>query len=104
MSSECVFCKIIKKEVPTEMVHEEEHVVVFRDIRPKAREHFLIVPTVHIKSFLDLSDKHLLLLTKLIKVVQRLIRDYKLAGGYRLVFNGGKHQEVPHLHWHLLGD
>ncbi|MEX0616962.1 MAG: HIT domain-containing protein [Candidatus Woykebacteria bacterium] len=101
---DCLFCKIINKEIPTEFIYEDREVVVFKDINPKSRVHYLIVPSGHIKSFLDLSSSQYLLLTKLVKVVQRLIGEEKLEGGYQLVFNGGKYQHVPHLHWHLLGD
>ena len=100
----CLFCQIIKKEMPTKFVHEDSEVVVFSDIKPKARVHLLVVPREHINTFLDLGDNHFLLLTKMVKVVQRIIEDQKLQGGFQLIFNGGKYQHVPHLHWHLLGD
>ena len=101
---ECLFSKIINKEVPVDFVYQDQHVVVFPDVNPKSRVHLLIVPTVHIKSFLDLTDKQFVVLTKLAKVVQSEIVDKNLQGGYQLVFNGGSYQHVPHLHWHLLGD
>jgi histidine triad (HIT) family protein len=102
--SDCVFCKIIKEEIPTDFVHKEEDIFVFRDINPKAPVHLLIVPREHIESFLDLSSKHSSLLTKLIKVVQKMIREQKLEKGYQILVNGGRHLEVGHLHFHLLGD
>ncbi len=105
MSKEgCVFCKIIKGELATEFVHKDENIFVFHDINPKASVHLLVVPREHIKTFLDLNDKHFPLLTKIIKVVQRLVKEKKLEGGYRVIINGGRHQEVEHLHFHLLGD
>ena len=104
MPSDCLFCKIINKEIPTDFVYEDQNVVVFSDIKPKARAHLLVVPREHINTYLDLGDNHFLLLTKMVKVVQRIIEDQKLQGGYQLIFNGGKYQHVPHLHWHLLGD
>ena len=100
----CLFCKIVSKEVPANIVFEDTDLVVFPDINPKARVHLLIVPSLHINSFLDLSDKQLSLLTKLVKVIQSKIVENNLESGYQLLFNGGKHQHVPHLHWHLLGD
>lgn len=99
-----MFCKIIKKEVPAKIVYEDADVVVFPDITPKARVHLLIVPTAHIKSFLDLREEQLSVLTKMSKVVQRLIVDQKLTRAYQLLFNGGKHQHVPHLHLHLMAE
>jgi len=101
---ECVFCKIISGEIPTEFVHQDRDFFVFKDLYPKAPVHLLIVPREHIRSFLDLGDKHFSLLTKMIKVVQALVKEQKLEGGYRLMVNGGRHQEVEHLHFHLLGD
>ncbi|MDP2671149.1 MAG: HIT domain-containing protein [bacterium] len=101
---ECLFCQIIRKEIPAKIVYEDENIIVFPDINPKARVHLLIVPREHINSVLDLTDKQNMTLTKMLKVVQELIRGQKIEGGYQLLFNGGKHQHVPHLHWHLLGD
>jgi histidine triad (HIT) family protein len=101
---ECVFCKIINEEIPTEFVHKEEDIFVFKDINPKAPVHLLIVPREHIESFLDLTDSHVSLLTNVIKVVQRIVKEQKLEGGYRVMINGGRHQEIGHLHFHLLAD
>jgi len=100
----CLFCKIVRKEIPAKIVYEDSDVVVFPDINPRARVHFLVVPVSHVESFLDLNDKQMDSLTKMTKVVQRLIREQKLEGGYQVVFNGGQRQHVSHLHWHLLGD
>jgi len=100
----CIFCKIVRGEIAAEFVYKDEQMVVFHDLYPKAKHHFLVVPTVHVETFLDLQDNHFPLLTNMIKVVQHLIKDKKLHGAYRIVINGGRHQEVPHLHLHLLGD
>ncbi len=103
-NQECIFCSVIEGKIPTEFVHEGADLVVFKDIYPKARVHLLVVPRVHIKTFLDLSDKNNVVLTKMTKVVQKIIKDQKLEGGYQVIFNGGRYQHIPHLHWHLLGD
>jgi histidine triad (HIT) family protein len=103
-ANECLFCQIINKKIPAEIVYEDEATVVFPDINPKARVHFLVVPRTHIASFLDLNDNQFTELTNLAKVVQILIKKEKLESGYQLLFNGGRAQHVPHLHWHLLGD
>lgn len=100
----CLFCQIIAKKIPAKIVYEDENVMVIPDINPKARVHLLVLPRPHIKSFLDLNDKQILILTKMAEVVQTLIKDQKLEEGYQLIFNGGTHQHVPHLHWHILGD
>ena len=104
MNKNCTFCKIISQEIPTQFVHKDEDFFVFKDIYPKAPVHLLIVPREHIKSFLDLSDNHFSILTKMIKVIQALVKEQKLEGGYRIMINGGRHQEVEHLHLHLLAD
>ena len=101
---DCIFCKIINEEIPTKFVHKDSDIFVFHDINPKAPTHLLIVPREHIKTFLDLEDKHSWLLTKMIKVVQRLVRDKKLEKSFRVLINGGTHQIVDHLHFHLLSE
>ncbi len=101
---DCIFCSIIKGELKTKFVYRDDDVFVFSDIKPKARTHFLIVPRVHIKTFLDIKGKQYVVLTKMIKVVQTLVKEQKLTAGYRVMINGGRHQEIPHLHFHLLGD
>lgn len=101
---DCLFCSIISKKISAKVVFEDNDVVIIPDINPKARVHLLVLPKTHIKSFLDLSGNQLFLLTKMVEVVQTIVRDQKLEGGYQLLFNGGKHQHVPHLHWHILGD
>ena len=102
--NDCIFCKIINEEIPTKFVHKDDDIFVFHDINPKAPTHLLIVPREHIKTFLDLEDKHSWLLTKMIKVVQRLVRDKKLEKSFRVLINGGTHQIVDHLHFHLLSE
>ena len=101
---DCIFCKIINEEIPTKFVYKDDDIFVFHDINPKAPTHLLIVPREHIKTFLDLEDKHSWLLTKMIKVVQRLVRDKKLEKSFRVLINGGTHQIVDHLHFHLLSE
>ena len=101
---DCIFCRIINEEIPTKFVHKDSDIFVFHDINPKAPTHLLIVPREHIKTFLDLEDKHSWLLTKMIKVVQRLVRDKKLEKSFRVLINGGTHQIVDHLHFHLLSE
>ncbi len=100
----CIFCSIINEEVPANFVYKDNNIVVFHDVNPKAKTHLLVVPRVHIKSFLDLGDSHISVLTNIIKVVQRLVKDKKLEKGYRVLINGGSHQIVDHLHFHLLSD
>jgi histidine triad (HIT) family protein len=101
--SDCVFCKIVKGELKTKFEKETKNVVVFRDIKPAAELHFLIVSKEHILGFLDIKERHKNLLSEMFNVARELIKREKIEKGYKLIFNGGKYQFVPHLHWHLLG-
>lgn len=98
---DCIFCKISSGEVETDKVLENEDLVAFNDHSPSADTHVLIVPKRHVESFLSLDGD--VLLGKMRRAAQQVIRELNLEGGYRLVFNGGKYQHVPHLHWHVLG-
>lgn len=101
---DCLFCKIINKQIPAKVIYEDSDVLVIPDINPKAAVHLLVLPRAHISSFLDLNSKHNLQLTKMVKVVQTLVKGQKLEKNYQLIFNGGAKQHVPHLHWHILAD
>ena len=95
---DCVFCKIVKNEIPREVIYEDGCFVVFPSNQPVADIHWLIVPKKHIETFLDLGNEIL----EMTKIAQRLIKEKNLNDGYRLCFNGGKYQEVMHVHLHLL--
>ena len=102
--NDCIFCKIINKEIPKEFSYESENLVVFPDINPSADLHILIVPKQHVGSVLEIGKEHGGLLTEVYQVVKKLVEDNGLANSsYRVVVNGGKAQHVPHLHFHLLG-
>lgn len=99
---DCIFCKIVRKEIPKEYEFEDENVVAFKDINPVASTHILFVPKAHIKDFTDLSDDAILLSMK--KGMQELIKKEELMGrGYKVVVNGGGAQFVDHMHFHLVG-
>lgn len=101
---DCIFCKIISKKISTIFIHESDKLVVFTDIHPKADLHLLIVPKKHIKSFRDLDSNDAEMLSEVYETAARLVVENNLAdNAYRLLVNGGKAQEVPHLHFHLLG-
>lgn len=101
---DCIFCKIVNKEIPEEFSYESENIVVFPDINPSAEVHLLIVPKQHISSIADVDEKNASLLVEIYKVVNQLVRENNLQEDpYRVVVNGGKAQHVPHLHFHLLG-
>ena len=100
---DCLFCQIIKREIPSNIVYEDDQVVVFPDIHPSADLHLLIVPKEHINGMLDLEDRGQLL-AHVFKIVNQLVKENNLQDDlYRVAINGGKAQHIPHLHFHLLG-
>lgn len=100
----CVFCKIVKGEIPSTKVYEDDKVLAFKDIEPIAPIHILVIPKVHIKSLLELEDDDLLIhINKVIKIIAKEQGiDEK---GFRVLTNVGEDggQAVKHLHFHILG-
>ncbi len=104
--TECVFCQIVAGTIPSERVYEDEHALAFRDIRPAAPQHVLVVPKTHVTSLDALDSRHAGLAGSLLLAVAAAARALGLApGGYRAVCNTGvaAGQLVPHLHFHVLG-
>ena len=103
MSQDCIFCKIVNGDFNTEFVYENEHVVVFKDINPKAPIHLLVVPRVHVASLNELEDKNLM--GELLMAVKETTKKICLKS-YKTLINTGKEagQEVFHLHIHILGE
>lgn len=104
--SECIFCKIAKKELPANVVYQDEQVTAFRDIRPAAPTHILIIPNKHIDSVNGLTAEDEPLAGHLLKVAGQLAVSEGIdQSGYRLITNTGPHggQTVFHLHVHLIG-
>jgi histidine triad (HIT) family protein len=101
---DCLFCRIAAGEIPAEIVHSDEQVVVFRDITPRAPTHVLAIPRRHIPSAAELTDADGELLSALFAAMRKVATDGGL-GGYRIVSNVGAEsgQSVFHLHFHLLG-
>ena len=101
--SECLFCKIIKREIPSERVFENEKVLVIKDIHPKAEVHLLILPKKHIASVNHLGGEDKELMGELILTAQEIAKEKKLTG-YKLIINVGREggQLIDHLHLHLL--
>lgn len=103
---DCIFCKIINKEVPSEIIFENGDIVVFRDVKPKAPIHFLVVPKKHIVSVNEVKEEDKEILGELFLVAKKVAEESGISNsGYKLSINVGEGggQEVPHLHLHLLG-
>jgi histidine triad (HIT) family protein len=100
-----IFGKIIKKELPAEVVFENDHILAFYDIHPVAPVHILILPKKEIQNLQSAQKEDLPLLAEILEVVQQLARQYKIEDGYRLVVNNGANagQTIDHLHFHLIG-
>lgn len=100
-----IFSKIIAKEIPADILHEDDVCLAFRDINPQAPTHFLVIPKKEIVSLAELADEDQSIIGHCVMVASKLAAAEGLAGGYRVVVNtrddGG--QEVPHLHFHVLG-
>jgi len=103
---DCIFCRIAKKEIPSEIIHEDKDFIVFKDIKPKAPVHILLVPKKHIVSINHIEQEDRDLMGDLFLLTKKIAEDIGLRKkGYKLVFNVGEGggQVVGHLHLHLLG-
>ena len=105
MSTDCLFCKIIEGEIPSDQVYVDEKVVVFKDIYPKADVHLLIIPREHVASLEDLKPQHDNLMAHMLRLLPKLAQEQGLENGFRTIINTGPGggQEIYHLHLHLLG-
>ena len=102
--SDCLFCKIISREIPAEIVYEDEDVIAFKDIKPVAPTHILIVPKIHIPTIIDIDDN--MLIGKIRRIAVEIAEKNNIASsGFRIVCNCNREggQEVFHLHFHLIG-
>jgi len=103
--SDCIFCKIVAGEIKSEIVYDDENVVAFRDIDPKAPVHVLIIPRKHIATLDDLGKEDTELIGNMVLAAVKIAKEENLDKGYRLVWNcnadGG--QAVYHIHLHVLG-
>ena len=105
-SSDCIFCRIVAGEIPADIVHEDPHLVAFRDAHPQAPTHVLVIPREHIPSLDAAGDEHGEVLGRLMVACRDVARTEGLAeGGYRTVTNVGEDggQSVHHIHLHVLG-
>ncbi len=102
--SDCIFCKIIAGEIPSDKIYEDENVIAFRDIHPQAPVHFLVVPKKHIKSAAEITSDNVCEVANCYEVIAKLARQEKLDDGFRVINNCGENagQTVPHIHFHVL--
>jgi len=104
----CIFCKIIEKEIESTIIDENEHVIVIEDIRPKAPIHYLLIPKIHVVNFYDINvnDKpeHNVAMREMFKMVKKIAHNLPEPKAFTLISNNGKEsgQCVFHMHWHLL--
>ena len=101
----CLFCKIIKGEIPSTKIYEDEDVLMIKDIAPQAEIHYLLLPKEHFANIVEMTDKQAATLAKCIKKLSTMVDELGLSNGFRLVSNKGKDacQSVEHLHIHILG-
>jgi len=102
--SDCLFCKIVKGEIPSNKAYEDEVCYAFHDIDPQAPVHFLVIPKPHLASVAEVNDDNAAIVGHIFAVISKLARDLGLES-YRVVSNIGEQagQSVPHLHFHVLG-
>lgn len=105
MSEDCLFCKIVAGEIPSEAVYQDEHVYAFRDINPVAPSHVLVVPRRHIAALDEVQDGDEDLLGRLLVASRKVAEQENLSNGYRVLTNTGPDsgQVVFHLHFHVIG-
>lgn len=102
---DCLFCKIINGEIPSNKVYEDDTVFAFRDIAPQAPTHILIIPKEHIKSAAEIDESNSAVVAHIFEVAAKIAKQEGLDDGFRIVNNCGEiaGQTVKHLHFHLMG-
>lgn len=101
---DCLFCKIIKGEIPSKKIYEDELVYVFEDIEPTAPIHYLVIPKEHISKLDEINESNSGVIAHIYEVIAKLAKELDLKEGFRVVTNCGKSagQSVFHIHFHLL--
>jgi histidine triad (HIT) family protein len=102
---DCIFCKIVRGEIPAKKVYEDDLVLAFHDIRPQAPVHFMLVPKRHIASLAEVAAEDEPVLGRMLALAGRLAREAGSPGGFRTIVNTGRigRQDVMHLHVHVVG-
>lgn len=104
--NDCIFCKIINKEIPSSIVYEDERIIAFRDIEPLAPTHILVIPKEHISSLTEIKPNNKELIGEIYVAINKIAEQEKIADkGFRIIVNCGEdgRQEVKHIHFHLIG-
>lgn len=101
--SDCIFCKIVSGDIPSNKVYEDDHVLAFHDIQPKADTHILVIPKTHIVNLMSVTADEWSLVTHVLQSIHKIAQQEALDG-YRVITNSGEKggQEVFHMHWHIL--
>ncbi|MGD9945099.1 MAG: histidine triad nucleotide-binding protein [Burkholderiaceae bacterium] len=104
LKADCIFCKIVRGEIPSRKVYEDDDVLAFHDIQPSAPIHILIIPKCHLENLYDADLRYQALLGKILGITGQLAREQGAEDGFRVVVNNGRvgRQEVYHLHVHVL--
>lgn len=105
MADDCIFCKIVRGEIPCRKVYEDDELFAFHDIHPAAPVHFMVIPKLHVASLMETDDSHAALLGRIMAMAPRLAKEQGLDNGFRTIINTGEGggQEVYHLHIHVIG-
>lgn len=100
----CIFCKIIKKEIPSKIIFENDYVLVVEDVDPKAPVHYLILPKKHVVNLLHVEESDSSLVWEMIKVIKQLAENLEDPKAFNIISNNGKEagQSVFHMHWHFM--
>ncbi len=101
----CIFCKIIKGEIPSTKIYEDDDMLIIKDVNPQAPIHYLLLPKEHYANIVEMSEAQAQTLARCIKKLSGMVDELGLQDGFRLVSNKGKNacQSVEHLHIHILG-
>ena len=104
--NDCIFCKIIKKEIPSTIVYEDSEIIAFKDVNPVAPIHILVIPKKHIETLVHLKEEDEKIVGKIYTIINKIAKQEGIdETGFRVIVNCGEDggQEVKHLHFHLLG-
>ena len=102
---DCIFCKIISGEIPSQKVYEDELVYAFKDINPMAPVHILVIPKEHISNLLEINSNNSRVISHIYEVIAKIAKEHNLEDGFRVVSNCNENgcQTVFHIHFHILG-